>query len=64
MRLGDVLRGWRLHREVGLRALAKEIGISYSTLSRFETGDNVDAETFAKVMMWLMQKSEKWHESG
>jgi transcriptional regulator with XRE-family HTH domain len=57
MRVGDVLRGWRLHREIGLRELAKALGLSPSTLSRLETGEDVSAQNFAKVLRWLMEES-------
>ena len=54
MRIGPVLRGWRMHREISLRNLAKEIGISASTLSRLETGENVDAQSLSKILIFLI----------
>jgi len=37
----------------GIREVAKEIGISPSTLSRIERGHLPDIETFGKVCKWL-----------
>jgi len=43
-----------MHREISLRNLAKEIGISASTLSRLETGENVDAQSLSKILIFLI----------
>ena len=37
----------------GVRKVAKEIGISPSTLSRVENGKMPDLETFSKICAWL-----------
>jgi len=37
----------------GVRAAAKEIGISSATLSRVENGNVPDLATFAKICSWL-----------
>jgi transcriptional regulator with XRE-family HTH domain len=37
----------------GIRAVAKEIGVSPATLSRVERGHLPDLETFGKVCKWL-----------
>jgi len=37
----------------GIRAAAKEIGVSPSTLSRIENGHLPDLETFKKICDWL-----------
>lgn len=58
MRIGAVLRRWRLYREVSLRSLAKEIGLTPSTLSRLETGENIDAASMWKVWQWLMSQEK------
>lgn len=39
--------------EKGVRAVAKEIGISHATLSRVERGYMPDLETFSKICKWL-----------
>lgn len=37
----------------GLRATAKDIGISSATLSRIEAGKQPDLQTFTKICEWL-----------
>jgi len=54
MRIGEALKAYRFKREVDQRALAKEIGISASTLCRMESGTNAcDAKAFVKLLAWL-----------
>lgn len=38
---------------MGVRAAAKEIGISPATLSRVENGQVPDLDTFARICAWL-----------
>ena len=49
--LGPLLKEQRGGR--GIREVAKEVGISYATLSRVESGKLPDLETFAKICQWL-----------
>ena len=58
LRLGEVLRNWRLLKNTGLRPAAKEIGISYSTLSRLEHGDAPDAFSLVKILDWLFTEEK------
>lgn len=53
MRLGGVLRAYRHHREISMRKLAKEIGISAATLMRVEQHRALDAKTFLAILKWL-----------
>jgi transcriptional regulator with XRE-family HTH domain len=39
--------------ELGIRAVAAEIGVSPATLSRVERGYLPDLETFSKICKWL-----------
>jgi transcriptional regulator with XRE-family HTH domain len=57
MNLGKVLRSYRHHEEISLRALAKQIGISAPTLMRVERQmiHDTDAKTFMKILVWLTQ---------
>jgi len=48
---GRKLAGARGSR--GVRAVAKEIGVSAATLSRVERGYMPDLETFGKICRWL-----------
>ena len=36
-----------------LRALARQCGVSIATLSRFDRGHSLDAETFLLLVEWL-----------
>lgn len=53
MKLGIVMKKYRLMMELDLRTLAKEIGISAPTLMRLEHGYDSDYRTFKKVLDWL-----------
>lgn len=55
MKLCDVLRDWRWAQKINVRLVAKEIGISAATLSRIERGENCDAETLSKILVWLLR---------
>lgn len=59
MRLGSVLRKYRLMQELTVRELAVEIGISFPTLSRVENGLGIDANTLMKIFNWLTFPEEK-----
>lgn len=54
MKLGKVLKKYRLMCEMDLRTLAKEIGIGHVTLMRIEMGHVCDAKTLIKILDWLM----------
>ncbi len=49
--LGRLVKGKRGER--GIRAVAKEIGISHATLSRVERGFHPDLERYQKICKWL-----------
>lgn len=49
-----MLRKWRILSEYGIRETARGIGISPSTLSRVERGEDMDAKTLALILNWLM----------
>lgn len=57
MKLGIVLKKYRLMMEMDLRTLAKEIGIGASTLMRLEHGYDPEYQTFKKILDWL---SKRW----
>jgi len=48
-----VVKFKRQAKQVGLRELMRECGVSIATLSRFERGHSLDAETFLKLIEWL-----------
>jgi hypothetical protein len=41
---------------LGVRELARQIGISFQVLHRVETGRNLDAANFMKVLKWLVEE--------
>lgn len=53
-RIGKLLRLHRNVRDIGVRELAPEIGISIATLSRIERGHVMDLATWMKVQKWLL----------
>lgn len=59
MRLGTIMRKWRIVEEHSLRDIAQIIGCSASTLMRFENGEGCDAATFAKILRWLMEQEPR-----
>ena len=52
MRLGNLIADWRWRNRIGIREVAKQIGISSSSLSRIENGRSVDSRTMTKLMLW------------
>lgn len=56
MKIGELLRSWRQKRDVGVRELAREVGVSHGTISRIERGEIMDAVTMIKLMRWLFEK--------
>lgn len=59
MRLGAIIADYRYANRVGVREVAKEIGMSPATLNRIERGENFDAHTMIKLMAWLFAESIK-----
>ena len=66
MRLGEVIRKWQITSELTIRDAAAMIGISATTLHRFESGDDVDGRTLIAVLKWLManEKESSASETG
>ena len=52
-KLGEMVVEYRDSRALGIRAAAKQIGISSATLSRIENGNVPDLATFASICKWL-----------
>jgi transcriptional regulator with XRE-family HTH domain len=51
--LGRLVSAKRAERGLGIRAAAKEVGISHATLSRVEKGFLPDLENYEKIRKWL-----------
>lgn len=58
MRLGIVIRKWRINSEITLREAAKQIGIAPATLMRIEQGKDFDGKTMALIVNWLFEEIE------
>lgn len=58
MILGEVIKRWREAEGLGVREFAVTIGVTHNTISRMERGENIDGETLAKVLTWLVQKTD------
>lgn len=53
--LGDVLKAWRESKGLNMRDAAKVMHVSYSTLSRIESGKTTpDAKNLVAILNWLM----------
>jgi transcriptional regulator with XRE-family HTH domain len=53
MRLGTILKMWRLVSQKDIRSVAAEIGVGASTLLRVERGITPDGATLIKIMNWM-----------
>ena len=59
MRLGIVLRRWRLMSELDLRTAAKAMGTDAATLLRIESGRDPSLRTFTKILAWMLAKDRR-----
>lgn len=58
MKLGTIIRRYRVTSELTLREVGKEIGIGAATLMRLEQGREMDSSTMAKVLAWLFANDD------
>lgn len=58
MRLGNVIRKWRIVEEESLRDIAKQMGMPHATLDRVEKGEACNSDTLAKILLWLIGKAK------
>ncbi len=59
MRLGEVIRAWRMRKEMSLRDVAEEMRIAPATLLRIEQGRGCDSGTLARVLAWMFEEGFK-----
>ncbi len=57
-RLGMALEAYQRKFDIENRQMAKEIGISASSLSRIKSGTMPDALGMAKILLWLSTGTE------
>lgn len=58
MKLGQVVKKWRLMSELDLREAAKQMHIGHTTLLRLENGKMPDAKTLITLIHWLLTTDE------
>lgn len=58
MKLGTIIRRYRVTSELTLREVGKEIGIGAATLMRLEQGREMDSSTMTKVLAWLFANDD------
>ena len=54
MKLGEVIADYRWANSIGVRELARTIGVSHDTLNRVERGEACDSGTLTKILGWLL----------
>ena len=59
MKLGVVLKKWRLMVELSLRDAGAMMHLSAPSLMRIEQGRNIDAQTLMIVLNWLMEETPR-----
>lgn len=59
MRLGEILRKWRIMSQLTVREVAVQIGILPSTYCRIENGKAMDGRTLAEVMTWMTEETKE-----
>jgi transcriptional regulator with XRE-family HTH domain len=64
MKLGQVIRRYRVTSELSLREVGREIGIGAATLMRLEQGRDPDGATLTKVLMWLFKPTTTSTKNG
>lgn len=62
--LAKLLRDRRATKGLGLRAAAKETGVSFNTLARVEKGHVPDIETFSRIARWVGRSPADFLEPG
>lgn len=55
MKINALVRAYRLNEEITLRSLAKEIGVPFTTLARWERGGKVHESILVKILIWLLK---------
>lgn len=53
MKLGDVLKKWRVMSQLTLDQVSTQMNLTVPTLCRVESGKPMDGKTLAAIMGWL-----------
>ena len=59
MRLATMLRKQRILMEKTTREMAAEMGLTLSTYSRIERGEDMNGQALAKVLIWLLSEERR-----
>lgn len=62
--LGSLLRSRRLEASLSVRQAAEDAGVSFSTVTRVESGSQPDLATFLKLCAWLRVRPEQFFQTG
>ena len=56
MRMATMFTLYRTSRKLSLRQASKQIGVHFSTLSRFESGHELKAKQWARIFLWMLEE--------
>lgn len=56
MKLGFLIKIYCQLKNIGTREVAKEIGVSHTTISRIMNGKSTDIKTAVKLFNWLISE--------
>lgn len=62
--LGSLLRSRRKEAGLSVRQAAEDAGVSFSTVTRVESGAQPDLATFVKLCAWLRVRPEEFFLTG
>jgi transcriptional regulator with XRE-family HTH domain len=51
--IGNLLSLYRYKNDLTVRQMADQLGVSAATVSRIESGKDIDAKTLIKLINWL-----------
>ena len=54
MKIGEMIDAYMWKHKQSLRATAREIGVSVSTLSRITNGKDCDMKSLTLILVWMM----------
>ena len=56
MKIGELIKLWLVCRDVPMQKLAKDIGVSKSTISRLCNGEAVDSKTLLSLIQYFFKE--------
>jgi transcriptional regulator with XRE-family HTH domain len=56
MKIGKMLKIYSDINDIGTREIAKDIGVSHTTISRIMQGKSTDITTAVKLLSWLFEE--------